>query len=212
MPSKHPLLLHLGALGIALLGTVGVVGISLGMNASVEGRATEVATVVEMAMAPASAKPPTAQKRQRSSPVKKAARAAPSAAAPLAAGLAGLDFGLEGGADAAMMAASNALSSEMGARVMDEDSVAEPPRPTERVPPDYPARARASGQTGAVTVSFIVDVDGSAVDTHVVEAIPPGVFEDAALAAVAQWQFEPGRHEGAPVAVRVRQTLRFELE
>lgn len=212
MPSRSPVLLHLTALAVGLLGTAGVIGLSLGMNAQVEKKAPEIATVVEMTVASPESKPASAQRKQRSSPVKKAARAAPSAAAPLAAGLAGLDFGLGGGADASMLGATAALTQQVGAEVMDEDAVGDPPRPTERTPPDYPARARAQGQTGFVTVSFIVDVDGSAVDAHVVEAKPPGVFEEAALAAVSRWRFEPGRDQGAPVAVRVRQTLRFELE
>ena len=39
-----------------------------------------------------------------------------------------------------------------------------------------------------------------------------GVFDGAAVEAVEAWRFEPGRHEGTPVAVRVRQTLVFDLE
>ncbi len=212
MPSRSPLSLHAGALLSGALGTLGVITLSLGMNAQVQRKTPELATVVEMAMAAQPARPPAAQRRQRSSPLKKAARAAPSASAPLAAGLTGLDFGLASGADAAMGAASSALTEQVGAEVMDEDAVGEPPRPTERPAPEYPARARAQGQTGSVTLSFVVDLDGSAVDAHVVESSPPGVFDEAALDAVARWRFEPGRNEGVPVAVRVRQTLRFELE
>ena len=212
MPSRaRTLAEHAGALLISGLGTLGVVGLSLGMNAQVEKKTPELAAAVELAAAPREA-PKGATRKARSSPVKKAARSAPSAAPALAAGLAGLDFGMDGGADAAMGVATNALLDQVGATVLSEEEVEEPPRPASRAAPSYPARARQDGQTGYVTVSFVVDIDGSAQDVHVVESEPPGVFDEAALAAVSAWTFEPGRQEGSPVAVRVRQTLRFELD
>ena len=212
MPRSSALLQHLAALGVALLGTVGVVGLSLGMNATVQKKAEDVEGAVALVSAVPEAPRKASQRKQRSSPVKKMARAASNPAPALAAGLAGLDFGLDRGADAAMLGATGALISEVGVEVVDEDAVEVPPQATERTPPDYPSRARAQGQTGHVTVSFIVDIDGTAVEAHVVESSPPGVFDEAALAAVGAWRFDPGRNAGAPVAVRVRQTLRFELE
>ena len=101
---------------------------------------------------------------------------------------------------------------ELGSAVMEEDAVEVVPQATERPPPSFPARARSLGQSGWVTLSFVVDIDGSTQDVHVVEADPPGVFDDAAMEAVKQWRFDPGQSEGSPVAVRVRQTLRFELQ
>ncbi|MEQ1564998.1 MAG: energy transducer TonB [Myxococcota bacterium] len=202
----------LGALGIGVLGTFGVVGLSLGMNAQVERVVTEpVATIAELDVS-AKPKPPDAGRKQRSSPVKRASRAAAAPGPMLAAGLSGLDFGLGGAADLALADATAALVGEMGGAVVDERSVQDPPRATTRTPPTFPARARSLGQSGRVTLSFVVDVDGSVQDVTVVEAEPPGVFDDAAVAAVESWAFEPGRNEGMPVAVRVRQTLTFELE
>ncbi len=203
---------HVGALVISLLGTLGVVGLSLGMNAQVEKKAPELESAVELMAAAPERQSRSTPRKARSSPVKKAARAAPSAAPALAAGLAGLDFGLDRGADAAMVGATSALLDQVGTRVMSEEEVEEPPRPTEQRPPTFPARARQNGQTGRVTVSFVVDIDGSVEDLHIVESVPPGVFDAAALEAASGWTFDPGLQEGAPVAVRVRQTLRFELE
>lgn len=200
------------ALGIGLLGTAGVVGLSVGMNSQVQKKATEVATVIETVAAAPESKAKAQARKQRSSPVKKAARSAPSPTPALAANLGGLDFGLAGGADAAMMSATGALLQDVGTAVMNEDAVEVPPRSVERTPPQYPTRARSQGQTGKVTLSFIVDIDGSVQDVHVVEASPPGVFDAAAIEAVSSWRFEAGQNAGSPVAVRVRQTLRFELE
>ena len=47
---------------------------------------------------------------------------------------------------------------------------------------------------------------------RVLESEPPGTFDRAALDAVNSWRFEPATYEGLPVAVRVRQVVRFELE
>jgi periplasmic protein TonB len=205
------LLRHLGALCIGLLGTLGVCGLSLGMNSQFKPVLTEpVAALQEMAAAPKAAQ--KTQRKRRSSASQKARKAAPSAAPLLAASLGGLDFGLDDGADLALAGATAALVGDLGAAVMDEAAVGAPPRPARQDPPSFPARARALGQAGSVTLSFVVDVDGSAVDVHVVESDPPGVFDQAAIDAAEGWEFEPGRHEGAPVAVRVRQTLRFALE
>lgn len=213
MPRRARAALELfAALGIGLLGTAGVVGLSVGMNSQVQKKATEVATVIETVAAAPESKTKAQARKQRSSPVKKAARSAPSPAPALAANLGGLDFGLASGADAAMMSATGALLQDVGTAVMNEDAVEVPPRSVERTPPQYPTRARSQGQTGKVTLSFIVDLDGSVQDVHVVEASPPGVFDAAAIEAVSSWRFEPGQNAGSPVAVRVRQTLRFELE
>jgi protein TonB len=211
MPKRADIARHLGALGIAILGTLGVFALSLGMNAQTKGEAEEVVTVVsEMVVAP---KPRTAGPTQRRpSPAKKARKAAPSPGPLLAAGLGGLDFGLGNAADAALADATAALVGSVGAVVMNEDSVEVAPVATERSPPTFPARARSLDQSGSVTLSFVVDVDGSVQDVSVVASTPPGVFDAAAVDAVEDWRFEPGRHEGSPVAVRVRQTLVFELE
>jgi protein TonB len=164
-------------------------------------------------MAVATKTPPSSSSRkQRTSPVKKARKGAPSPGPLLAAGLSGLDFGLGNAADLALADATEALVGDMGGAVMDEGQVQEAPVATSRTPPSFPARARSLGQSGHVTLAFVVDVDGSVQDVSVVESDPPGVFDDAAIEAVRQWEFQPGQHEGMPVAVRVRQTLSFQLE
>ncbi len=211
MPRRASLLRWLGALCTGALGTVGVVGLSLGMNMQVKPRAMEpVATITEVVVA---TKPrPQKSRAKRAAPSRKAARSAPSPSPLLAAGLGGLDFGLGDAADVALAGATSALVGEVGTGVVDEGSVEVTPRPVERAAPSFPARARSLGQSGWVTLSFVVDIDGSTQDVYVVESDPPGVFDEAALEAVRHWRFEPGETAGTPVAVRARQTLRFELE
>ena len=212
MPKKGSWARRAGAIVIGLLGTLGVCALSLGMNTQVQKKATEPVSMVAEVAVTATPKAQSQKKKQRSSPTKRLKKAAPSAAPLLAASLGGLDFGFGDAAEAAMADATNALIGDMGATVMDENAVEDPPRPTEQTPPSFPARARALGQSGWVTLSFVVDVDGSVQDVHVVESDPPEVFDDAAIEAARTWRFEPGRDEGNPVAVRVRQTLRFSLE
>ncbi len=212
MPKTASIVRHLGSLVVAILGTMGVIGLSLGMNAQVEPKLLEPVSVLEEVAVASTPKAASKSRQRRAPTARKAARSAPSPAPMLAANISGLDFGLGGSADAALSQATQALIENVGTAVMEEDAVQEPPTPTERVPPSFPARARALGQAGHVTLSFVVDVDGTSQDVHVVEAEPPGVFDDAAVTAVRAWRFDPGRHQGNPVAVRVRQTLRFELQ
>ena len=212
MSRRGDLARHLGAFAIAIVGTLGVFGLSLGMNSQVEKHVLEPVSVIETLSVAPQTKNPAAARQRRATLSKKARSTAPSPSPLLAANLGGLDFGLGDAADVALVGATDALVGDLGGTVVDETSVEVAPVPTERTPPSFPARARALGQSGWVTLSFAVDVDGSAQDVHVTEAEPPGVFDEAAVAAAPSWRFEPGRDHGTPVAVRVRQTLRFELE
>ncbi len=89
------------------------------------------------------------------------------------------------------------------------------PRPLQFVSgpdPVYPAAARAAGVQGQVTIRYDVTAEGAVVNLRVVEAVPVGVFEEAALATIAQWRFEPPMVDGRSVSLRDRvSTLRFEL-
>ena len=55
----------------------------------------------------------------------------------------------------------------------------------------YPTEAQDQKIEGYVKVAYDVNVDGSVSNAHVVEAVPPGVFDAAALAAVRSWRFRP---------------------
>ncbi|MGE0625938.1 MAG: energy transducer TonB [Pseudomonadales bacterium] len=78
--------------------------------------------------------------------------------------------------------------------------------------PVYPAAAKADGIEGVVVVRYGVSKDGRVIDARVDSAQPTGIFEDAALAAVRSWRYNPALRDGEPVAVdNVVSTLRFEL-
>jgi periplasmic protein TonB len=77
--------------------------------------------------------------------------------------------------------------------------------------PEFPAKALAQHISGSVTIEYIVGTNGDPRDVRVIEAMPPGVFDRAAIAAVKRWHYDPVIASGAPVEVPVRSTIRFEL-
>ena len=76
----------------------------------------------------------------------------------------------------------------------------------------YPPDAKAEGIEGYVVVSYDVTAEGMVVNAEVVEAEPEGVFEEAALASIAQWRFRAAMVGGKSVETSgVVSTLRFKL-
>ena len=102
------------------------------------------------------------------------------------------------------------------------DSVAEPAQPetvsitalrrTNYVPPRYPRGAQRRNQTGYVDVIFAVEPDGSVGEVEVYGAEPEGVFDEAAVEAVRQWEFEPVVENGTAVSKRVAVRMSFNLQ
>jgi periplasmic protein TonB len=87
-----------------------------------------------------------------------------------------------------------------------------PARVTHRPAPRYPALAQRRGIEGHVTVVMRIDERGRVVDAVIVDADPPGIFDETALRTVRQYRFDPARSGNRPVASRLEQTIRFELE
>ncbi|NOU23374.1 MAG: energy transducer TonB [Methyloglobulus sp.] len=81
-----------------------------------------------------------------------------------------------------------------------------------RVKPKYPARALTRHLEGQVTIQFTVDTAGHVENPAVTSAMPSGVFEEAALAAIKQWKFKQKIVNGSPVSQRAVQTLKFKLD
>jgi TonB family protein len=77
--------------------------------------------------------------------------------------------------------------------------------------PDYPESALNQRITGSVVLEYTVDTRGETRDIHVVEASPPGVFDQAAMNAVRHWRYVPMVVNGSAIDVPVRTRVRFEL-
>jgi protein TonB len=78
------------------------------------------------------------------------------------------------------------------------------------IQPVYPPMERQAGLEGRVIVQFVVHEDGSVSDFVVVQGASPG-FDAAAVAALEQVRFVPGRQNGQPVKVRMTVPVRFRL-
>lgn len=82
-----------------------------------------------------------------------------------------------------------------------------------RVPPSYPGYAVNRGIEGYVDLAFTVTPAGRTADIEVIGGQPQGVFDRAAVKAVAQWKYRPRMVDGQPIATRnVRTRVRFELQ
>jgi protein TonB len=75
----------------------------------------------------------------------------------------------------------------------------------------YPDDARRRGIEGWVDTEFIVGTDGIPHDVVTVGAEPPGRFEQAALAAVSLYRYEPFERDGRVYERRTRLRIRFNL-
>lgn len=86
----------------------------------------------------------------------------------------------------------------------------ERPKPKTQVAPKYPGAMATAGIEGSVVVSFIIDKAG---DVRAARAVSSThvEFEAAAVAAVEQWKFEPGRKNGRDVNTQVSQRIDFNL-
>lgn len=206
---------RLGALLVMAAGTVGVLAVTLVINAFTEPPPKPAASERASFQVERRARPKKAQPRPRPRP--RPHRQAPRATAPppvVAAAISGVDLGLTSSAafDADQAARDLLGDSDRAADlVMTEASVDEPPRASRRVPPRFPPRARADGVEGSVTLRLLISEAGEVQQVKVVSAQPAGVFDEAAADAVRQWQFEPATYKGQRVKVWARQTVRFAL-
>lgn len=104
------------------------------------------------------------------------------------------------------------LATQESARRANEVVTAAALTRTRYVQPEYPVAARERRTAGWVEVEFTVRTDGSVGDVTVVNAEPAGVFENAALASVRRWRYEPVVRDGQRVEQRARVRIRFSMD
>ncbi len=83
------------------------------------------------------------------------------------------------------------------------------PRPAAPLKLGYPAGAPRDGVAGRVRLSLLIDEHGVVNHIAIVEAEPPGYFEEEARAVLAATRFVPARKDGLPVKSRVLISLSF---
>lgn len=72
--------------------------------------------------------------------------------------------------------------------------------------PRYPLSALNRRIEGSVQIAFVIQPDGSVSAVRLLSSTPPGVFDEAALAAVSRWRFEASGQR-----VPTSRTLSFRL-
>lgn len=84
--------------------------------------------------------------------------------------------------------------------------------PVMRLPPPPPFELAAREVTGFVQLVFTVQPDGRATDVRVYGAVPPGYYEEQAMAAVQERRWEPGYDAGGrAVARRATEIIEFSV-
>jgi len=83
------------------------------------------------------------------------------------------------------------------------------PRKIKDVRPVYPEPAMAARSSGSVLIEATIGADGKVHNARVLQSV--AVFDQAALDAVRQWEFEPSRVNGEAVAVTMVIVVTFAL-
>ena len=85
--------------------------------------------------------------------------------------------------------------------------------PIFQVPPQYPRRAAERGIEGCVVLKYVVTEVGSVRDPEVIQSIPQGIFDRAAIRAALRYKYKPLIRDGNAVEVEgVTQPITFVLE
>jgi protein TonB len=158
-------------------------------------------------------RPAAAPAASRATPAQ-ATRAAPDAQGATAGAIAALPppVSPETASGAAAAAVEGPAAAEAPADVTGSGPALVPLRALSRVStsqPAYPEAALRTGTEGWVRLEFTVNERGRVSDIVVVDADPPGVFDNAASSALSRWRFRP---PASGESTRTSVLLRFELE
>jgi periplasmic protein TonB len=86
------------------------------------------------------------------------------------------------------------------------------PKAIGKIEPAYPEEAKRSNIEGTLKLMLKIDDLGRVQSVEVVEAIPPGVFDAAAVAAFVSARFHPALKDGRPVRYQAYMRVDFKLK
>lgn len=92
----------------------------------------------------------------------------------------------------------------------EEYLVSDMPSVLSEVRPDYPKEARDKRLEGSVALDVLIDEKGAVRQVSVIEG--EEIFRTGAVTAMKKFKFRPAMVDGKPVAVRIRYSLKFQLE
>ena len=83
--------------------------------------------------------------------------------------------------------------------------------PGSNKPPRYPLAARKRGQEGTALIRAKIGESGQVLGTEIIRSSGHPLLDEAANAAVAEWQFRAATRNGAPVPGRIEIPIEFRL-
>ncbi|MFH2066843.1 MAG: energy transducer TonB [Pseudomonadota bacterium] len=83
--------------------------------------------------------------------------------------------------------------------------------PLARIEPIYPKRAKMMKKEGYVKLEFVITPFGTVRNVKVVDADPPGLFDDSACRAVLRWKFKPKIENDKPIEQLAMIQIDFKL-
>jgi protein TonB len=86
----------------------------------------------------------------------------------------------------------------------------QPPQKIHNVDPVYPAIAQSARVQGIVIIEATIGPDGRVTDTKILKS--ESLLDEAAIAAVRQWQYTRPTLNGEPIAVLMSVTVTFSLK
>ena len=84
-----------------------------------------------------------------------------------------------------------------------------PPAKIVNADPVYPPEAREARVQGVVIMEATISRTGEVSDVEVLRSVP--LLDEAAVAAVRQWRYEPTLVDGEPVSILMTVTMNFRL-
>ena len=79
-------------------------------------------------------------------------------------------------------------------------------------PPEYPATSRRLEETGTTILQFLIDVDGSVLDSKIETSSGHQRLDDAAKAGLSRCKFKAGTLDGKPEQSWARLRYVWKLE
>ncbi len=121
----------------------------------------------------------------------------------------GVQGGVQGGVEGGVAGGKADPEFDQGDAVRAVGEV-KPPKLVKKVSPVYPETARQAGVEGVVILEAKADEKGDVVEARILRSVPP--LDEAALAAVKQWKYEPMIIDGRARKVVFTVTVRFTLK
>jgi TonB family protein len=78
---------------------------------------------------------------------------------------------------------------------------------TKKIEPEYPAKAKAEGLSGSVTLRVTIDKKGNVIGAQPMGGDP--LFFDSAVKALRQWKYTPSTVKGKPINIVTQLTLNY---